>query len=313
MRGVLITNPAATSSGGWTRDVLIRSLAAELELEIAPTEYRGHAIEIASRAAAAGVDVVLTLGGDGTINEAINGLMAHPAPRPLLGCIPGGLANVFIRALGFPIDALATTGMLIESLQLRRTETIPLGRLNQRWFAFNAGIGLDAGIVEAVEAARAEGARASASRYIMTGFKHYWEEVDRSTPQLTVRGRRPDGTTLTAEPAFMLIVQNTSPWSFAGPIPLEFLEQASFERGLDAIALTSMTPANLATYLAEAAVGVPAERRSHASVLLDCDRIEVECASPMPAQVDGDSLGTVERAVFEAVPAALEVLVPGVD
>lgn len=310
MRGLLITNPKASTSSGWSRDVVVRTLASEMDLKIVETKFRGHGTELAFRAAADGLDVVFTLGGDGTINEAINGIMNHPGHKPILGPIPGGLANVFPRALGYPPDPLAAAGELLTAITNHCVRDIPLGKLNDRWFGFNAGIGLDAGVVQAVEAARAKGGKASPVRYLSEGIRHYFAEADRTTPHLSIRAVTRTGESLEVDSAFMLIVQNTSPWSFAGPIALDFADYAAFDRGLEAVALLDMSVISLAAYVAETGLGVPPERRTSSKLLADCARIEVNSDWPMPAQVDGDSVGLVRAVTFELVQNALKVFAP---
>ena len=308
MRAVLITNPSATTSGGWSRDVIVRSLEAEYSLETKLTEYRGHATEIAAEARRNGAELVITIGGDGTINETINGLLQEPStqPVPLLATIPGGLANVFPRSLGFSGDAMAAAGQVIEAVAAGSTRSIPLGKWNDRYFCFAAGIGFDAGIVEAVEAHRADGHKASPALYVVAGFKHYFEETDRTTAHLTVTAA--DGRQI--ENVYMLIVQNTTPWSFIGHVALDFSTEASFDRGLEVIALTSMSPVSVATYLAEAAARIPTAKRSNVEVLADVDAITVSSDIELPVQVDGDSLGLMSHASIVAVPNALRVVIP---
>lgn len=311
MRGLLITNPAATTSAGWSREIVVKALEAQLQLETVFTEYRGHATELAAQARREGLDLVLTLGGDGTVNEVINGLLSESsATCPLLGAVPGGLANVFPRSLGFSGDAMAAAGELVDALTARSTRRIPLGQANGRWFAFNAGVGLDAEVVRAVEESRAGGRRASTSGYALAAVKTIWERLSNSGPHLLVEATTQGGQTKRIEEAYLLIAQNTAPWSYAGPVPVEMAASASFERGLDAVALTTLSPAGIAAFFAEGAARLPSERRLASSVVEDCARIIVTCDQPMPMQVDGDSIGEVLRAELVHIPDALEVLVP---
>ena len=122
MRALLLVNPKATSTNPRTRDVLIRALGAAVELTVEQTRYRGHAAGLAATARAEGFDLVAVLGGDGTVNEAVNGLLAAAEPagaaeRPGLIVIPGGSANVFARALGLPADPVEATGAVLEALR----------------------------------------------------------------------------------------------------------------------------------------------------------------------------------------------------
>lgn len=311
MRGLLITNPHATTSAGWSREVVVKTLEAELDLTVAFTTHRHHAIELAKNARETGIEVVLTLGGDGTVNEAINGLLSDSdKPCPLLGAIPGGLANVFPRSLGFPPDAMAAAGLLIDALHQRSTERIPLGRLNGRWFAFNAGMGLDAAVLAAVEESRAEGRKASAGGYIVTAIRKLWESLGNIEPHLTIEAHRVDGTVVEIANAYLAIVQNTAPWSFAGPVTLDLAASASYDRGLDVLGLTTLSPAAVAAFFAEGAARLPFDKRLVSTGAEDCDRILIWSDRALPVQVDGDHLGEMKELEIVQVPAALEVLVP---
>ena len=308
MRAVLIANPSATTSAGWSRDIIVRALESELDLTVAFTERRNHAIELAAQARAEHADVVISLGGDGTVNEVINGLLlaGTSGPIPLLAAIPAGLANVFPRALGFNPDAMTATGEILQSLSAGYKRSISLGRVNERWFSFNAGFGFDAGIVAAMEDQRAEGHKASSSRYIITLLRQYLEEHDWSSPKLTVTsadGRTEDGV-------FMVIAQNTTPYVFVGPLPLDFSTGASFERGLDIIALTDMSPLSLATYRAEAAAGVPTEKRANVTLFEDCSEVCISASEPIPVQVDGDSIGDFSEVTLTSWMNVLNVVIP---
>ena len=96
MRGLLIVNRHATSMTATVTDLAVRSLAGLADLDVERTQYRGHARELAASAA---VDLVIVHGGDGSINEVVNGVMGRGGGRPRVAVIPGGGANVLARAL----------------------------------------------------------------------------------------------------------------------------------------------------------------------------------------------------------------------
>lgn len=131
MRALLVVNPAATTTSARTRDVLAHALASDLKLEVAATEYRGHARDLARQAAEGGeIELVVALGGDGTVNEVVNGLLHNgpdPDGLPKLAVVPGGSTNVFARALGLPNDAVEATGALLDALRERSSRTVGLG------------------------------------------------------------------------------------------------------------------------------------------------------------------------------------------
>ncbi|GAA2927256.1 hypothetical protein GCM10020221_24030 [Streptomyces thioluteus] len=168
MRALLVVNPSATTTSARTRDVLVHALASDLKLEVATTEYRGHARDLARAAAESGnTELVVALGGDGTVNEVVNGLLHRgpdPEGLPRLAVVPGGSTNVFARALGLPNEPVEATGALLDALRDGTGRTIGLGHAGGtpgtedegapgRWFTFCAGFGFDAGVVGAGGAA----------------------------------------------------------------------------------------------------------------------------------------------------------------
>src|SRR3954462_4497578 len=150
MRALVVVNPAATATTPKGRDVLVRALASELKVDAVETEHRGHGRELGRRAVEDGVDVVVTLGGDGTVNEVVNGLLEHgPAPHlPVLAVVPGGSTNVFARALGRSRDPVEATSEILDSLRAGHTRLVSLGTASAsgtaagpdwtppRWFVF---------------------------------------------------------------------------------------------------------------------------------------------------------------------------------
>ena len=176
MRGLLIVNRHATSMTGTVTDLAVRSLAGLVELDVDRTRYRGHARELA---AAARADLIIVHGGDGSINEVVNGVMSRADGRPLLAVIPGGGGNVLARALALPVDATAAIRRLQELIEAGRYRTIGLGLAADRYFTFSAGLGLDAEVVREVERLRAEGRRETAALFLRTMLRHYYRGTDR--------------------------------------------------------------------------------------------------------------------------------------
>src|SRR6516225_2608946 len=171
--------------------LVVRALGSRLDLQTAQTRYRGHAGELAAASAGQGYDIVATFGGDGTINEVVNGLMNAPVPagmdggeanpRPALAPIPGGSANVFARTLGLPPDAAGAVHRILNAVETGTRRTIGLGLAGDRYFTFSAGLGVDAEVVADVDRRRASGRRASTMVYIRTALRH----TPTSTPAST--------------------------------------------------------------------------------------------------------------------------------
>src|SRR3984957_16147617 len=206
VRTLLIVNPRATTTTKAVRDKIVRTLAERADIEVVETRHRGDAREIAARAVAEGWDALLVLSGDGTINEAVNGLMDKASIRagrtttdpvtaadqlPALGALPGGNANVFTRDLGVPPDPLAAVELIAARLAAGTTRTIGLGLAGDRYFTFNAGLGWDAEVIHAVEEQRAQGRPASNGLYMRTALRQF-RRADRRHPDLTVHTA--DGT-----------------------------------------------------------------------------------------------------------------------
>ncbi len=247
VRTLLIVNPRATTTTKPVRDKIVRTLAARADIEVVQTRQRGDAREIAARAVAEGWDALLVLSGDGTINEAVNGLMDKASIRagrtrtdpataasqlPALGALPGGNANVFTRDLGVPSDPLAAVELLAARLAAGTTRTIGLGLAGDRYFTFNAGLGWDAEVIHAVEEQRAQGRPASNRLYMRTALREF-RRADRRHPNLTVHTA--DGTRI--GPVGLALIANTTPWTYVGRHPVSATPHASFDRGLDAFLL----------------------------------------------------------------------------
>ena len=166
MRGLLVVNPNATTTNERVRDVIVSALRATVDLEMVTTTHQGHARELGEQALRAGLDVVITLGGDGTINEVVNGMLVDgPGPHvPALATVPGGSANVLARSAGLPRDPVEATGVLLGGLHDRRYRAVRLGRGDDQWFTMRVGRGVGAEMIVALESQRASGEKATAAR-----------------------------------------------------------------------------------------------------------------------------------------------------
>jgi len=304
---LVVVNPRATAMSERQRDVLAHALGSSSELQIERTANRGHAAALACRAMRDRVDVVIALGGDGTVNEVANGLLTdgvHDAV-PALAVVPAGSTNVFARALGLPNDPIEATGVLLDALRHGRRRPISLGRLEDRWFTFTAGIGFDAAIVAAVEKRRARGKRSTHALYARVGVREFlrW---DRRHPMLHLD--LPDGSTV--DRLFYAVVANCDPWTFLGNRPLRPTPQASFDTGLDLYARRRM-----GTVSAVYGFGRMTRKKPKSTggwgVLLEHDLpgFVLRADEPMPVQVDGDLLEPREKMQFWSVPRALTVVI----
>lgn len=305
MRALLVVNPKATATSRGVREVCTSALASEVKLDVVQTEARGHATSLARQAVDDGLDLVVALGGDGTVNEVVNGLLASgpAAGLPALAVVPGGNANVFARALGLPASPVEATGQLLEALAQGRRRTVGLGLADDRWFTFCAGMGLDASVVRRVEAKRAGGARATPGLYVRQGLKQFFLS-ERSTLTMTAHPETGD-----AVPIGLALVCNSRPWTYLGPRPVVPCPEASFETGLDLFALTSLSTPTTLRHLRQILSSRPRPKGRKVLSLHDQDGFRLTADRPTPLQVDGDDLGDRTEVVFRSVPLALDVVV----
>ncbi|RZU50047.1 diacylglycerol kinase family enzyme [Krasilnikovia cinnamomea] len=315
MRALLVVNPKATTTSERSRDVLVRALRSEVDLTVEYTLRRGHAMALARAAADDGVDVVVTLGGDGTVNEAVNGLLTadaveeeqagSPAHRlPALAVVPGGSTNVFARALGLPRDWADATSVILDGLRDGRHRLVGLGRADDRYFTFCAGMGLDAAVVRTVEQARLRGRTSTPALYVRATIGQFFRGDDRKNPALSVE--RPGEETESG--LSTVIVQNTAPWTYVGDRAVNPNPDASFDLGLDVLALRQLgvsSTTRTVTQLARRA-GTPHGRQ--VLRLHDQAEMTVVTTRPQPFHLDGDYLGERQKVHFVSVPEALRVV-----
>lgn len=305
----------------------MHALASQIDLEVMQTRYRGHASSLAAKAVSDGYSLVLTLGGDGTVNEAVNGLLSRsgdgadghvagpPAyrgdragliggERPAFAALPGGNANVFTRSLGLPTDAVEATGQVIEALRADRSRTIGLGVAGGRYFTFNAGMGMDAEVVRAVEGLRAQGRTITPSLYLWTAVRQFYAVTDRRHPALTLH--RDSHSAI--GPLFLGIIGNTAPWTFLGRRPVNPSPQASFETGLDVFALRRLRTVGTLTALRKMLrTSTEPPQGGHVLNLHDQAAFSLRSTRPTAVQVDGEYVGEYEDVLFRSVPDALRV------
>lgn len=320
MHGLLVVNPKATATTDRTRDVLIHALADQFHLETFRTDHRGHAMELGERAVRENLDVVVTLGGDGTVNETISGMMKARGDRgpddlPRFGAVPGGSANVFTRALGIPPDPVEATGAVVDALRHDRTRTIGLGRvagrteegeLYDRWITFNAGLGLDAEIIHAMEEQRAAGKEASPTRYLMTTLRAFFANTDRRHPAITLEVPV-EGT---VDHVFLAIVQNASPWTYLGTVAVNPLPGTTWDSGLGVWAVRRMRIIDGMRYARRIVMSSKAgSTKSGLYVGQNLARFDAVAEPPVQLQVDGEGLGAVTSARFTSHPRMLRVYV----
>ena len=271
-------------------------LRARGRVETVLTERGGHAAELAAEASRA-CERLYVLAGDGGFNEAVNGIDADVA----VGFLPGGASSVLPRALGLPRDPVACARALARSQEIRR---ITLGRANGRRFTFSAGLGLDAELVREVDRlGRGGGRRARDAAFVWSLARILAARRGSMDARMTVLG--------SGRAAFALVA-NCDPYTYAGRMPVHVAPEARFELGLDLVAPERLRPAQLPRLAWWALARPGGQLRSPDVVYVhDADELRIECDEPTPLQADGEDLGDVDGASFEAEREALRVVVSG--
>ncbi len=295
MKLALVVNPFATRVSEERLAEVRAELERVAELDVFMTERPGHATELVTDAARAGVRAVVVFSGDGGFNEALNGLESDVP----IGFLPGGGTSVFSRALGLPADPVDAARSVAEALQDGRTRRISVGRVNGRRFAFGAGIGLDAEAVRRVDALgrQPDGKRPGDLAFAVAIVRALAAHRGHLEPELEIAG---------LGRAALAFVANGSPYTYAKALPLPIAPEARFELGLDLVApirLRRRTLVGTAIRIVTGHVRSGPYLYGH-----DLDRIEIACDSPLPLHADGEDLGDVEHAVFEAERDAVSVL-----
>jgi diacylglycerol kinase family enzyme len=302
-RMLIIVNPYATTVSDRLRHLVVYALQGRFEVDAVDTEDRGHATEICREAAHEGYDVVVAFGGDGTVNEAANGLLGSSTP---LCCLPGGSANVFAKMLGIPGDLVDATEHLLAMADDWRPRRVDLGVVNGRCFTFASGLGLDASVVERVDANPRMKARFGAYFFTWVAVTTFLRRYLVKPPRLRVDAA---GQTLEGVTA---IVQNGSPFTYFQNRPIEIAEGASLHSGKLAGGVLHRATLVSMPFIAWRALSRRARFVRHRQVtgLADMSELTVRTADgrPLPLQVDGDYLGEVEEARYSIMPDALYVV-----
>lgn len=303
LRILFIVNSVASSVTARRRVVIHKALSADHDVTLAETSRRGHATRLAQSAARDHYDMVVVLGGDGTLNEAANGLAGSDT---VLATLPGGSTNVFARILGLPDDSVDAVGVLLEAIDAGSIQRIGLGAVEGRYFLFHCGIGFDAAVVEQVERRGPWKRWAGHPLFIYAAIDTWLRRIDRKNPPLRILDS--SGQQLTE--GYFTIVMNANPYTFLGNRPFDIVPDLTLDdplavvtlkeirlRSLGPIAMSAMGPGDLA-------------KRRDLDIRRDIRSVVVESDPPAPYQVDGDHLGASKRLRFTWTPEHLSLVVP---
>jgi diacylglycerol kinase family enzyme len=307
---MLITNPFATSTTSETRDAVARALASRVDVDVVPTTHRGHAAELGAQAAGQGYDAVVVHGGDGSVNEVVNGMLGtpgesvpDPATLPAVGVVPGGNANVFARALGVRRGTDRAIYQLVDGLVTGRRRTIGLGHMLERWFLFNAGMGIDATVVRGVDEKRGGGRKVTNLMYVQTAVASFLKP-GATDPEITVE--MPDRDRVTG--VRFGFVSNTAPWTYLGTRAIRTNPGTDFEHGLGVFAATSTAVVPSLVLGAKLLAGSRDPRGRNLLRDDDVEWVRFTADRPVDVQMDGEYLGTRREVEFGYRPAVLDVV-----
>ena len=310
MRALLVANTFATTTDDAIQSLVVSELSKHLDLTVLNTSARNDAIEIAKLAQQQGFELVIGLGGDGTVNEIANGLLLNgPNPDgPLLAAIPGGNGNVFARNMGLSENPLEATAQILNALKARNFKNIGVGKIAtnniSRWFLFNAGIGLDAAVLAEMEARRASGKLVSDTAYAFLALRELFAKTDRKHAALNLVSSAGEVHT---DVYFALIV-NLAPWAYLGSKPLNPLPLARHETALDVYAPTSLSMSAILRLARLALAGKSAENDNQVIALVNQKQVHINADRPLWIQVDGDVVTQSTELTATHVPNALRVL-----
>jgi len=278
-------------------------MAARHDITLAETNRRGHATRLAQSAARDGYDIVAVLGGDGTLNEAANGLAGSTTA---LAPLPGGSTNVFARILGLPDDSLEAAEVILDAIESGSIDRIGLGSVEGRYFLFHCGVGFDAAVVEQVEKRGPWKRWAGHPLFIYAAVDTWLRRVDRKKPPLKVIG--PRGT----PPAtgFFTVVMNANPYTFLGNRPFDLVKEADLDQPLAVITLGKLKLSTLAPVALAALTGNDLRNKRNVDVRTGVRSLVIEADPPTPYQVDGDHLGASRRLRFAWTPDHMSLVRP---
>jgi diacylglycerol kinase family enzyme len=303
-RMLVIVNPYATTVSDRLKNLVVYALQARYSVEAVDTEGRLHATQICREAASEGYDAVVAFGGDGTVNEAANGLIGSETP---LTCLPGGSTNVFCRMLGIPADVVDATEHLLRMADDFRPRKVDTGRVDGRHFVFGSGIGLDASVVARVDARPRLKVRFGEYYFTYAAVTTFNRRYLIRPPRVRIEcgGRSVEAVTV--------IVQNADPFTFFGNRPIRICEPGELDDGTLALAaLKRATPLELPTLIPRIFSGSAGSVERHRQVAGFSGVTEALVTSigeqPFPLQVDGDYLGDFREVRYGISPLALAVV-----
>ena len=306
MKAMLVVNPSASAVTARNRVMIQNALSADHDLTVHETNRRGHATRLAQSASLEGYDVVVALGGDGTVNEVANGLART---ETALGVLPGGSTNVFSRTLGFDNEPIAAVHQLLDALGRQSIRSVGLGNVNGRFFCFHVGVGLDAAVVEQVERRGQLKRWIGHPLFLFAALDTWARRYNRTSPPFRVE-TTPDQSGDTGVDSYFAVVLNTDPYTFLGSRPLSLAPASNLSNGLSVVSLHNLRLVPLVRALGNAFRSKPLSGLSNVLVNNNLTWIRIRGNRPFEWQVDGDFLGRIEELEIRWEPKVLRLVTP---
>lgn len=303
-RMLVIVNPSATTMSARLRNLVVAALHGRYEVEAIDTQARGHATELCREAAGEGYDVIVSFGGDGTVNECANGLSGCSTP---MTCLPGGATNVLCKMLGIPGDIVDATEHLLGMADDWHPRRIDLGTANGRAFTYTSGFGIDAAVVKRIEQSpRLKRHKLREYFFFYAAIETVTRHYLRNPPRMDVHV---DGR---VESAISTVVQNGEQFTYLDDKPIAVAEGAGLQTGsLAGVALRGASLRDVPSVTSR----MLSSKRSLVGQrqILDFRDVEgLSCVSrdgrAIPLHVDGDHVGDVTEVLFGVRPGALGVV-----
>jgi diacylglycerol kinase family enzyme len=303
-RMLVIVNPTASTMSARLRSLVVAALHGRYDVEAIDTQARDHATDLCREAAQEGYDVVVSFGGDGTVNEVANGLAGSGTP---LTCLPGGATNVLCKMLGIPGDIVDATEHLLALADRWQPRPIDLGTVNERGFTYAGGFGIDASVVKRIEASpQLKRHRLREYFFVYAAVETVLRRYVRNPPRIDVEV---GGETVRA---ITTLVQNGEQFTYLGDRPIHIADGGGLSSGsLAGVALRGVRPPDIPTIawrLLSPRRSVVGHRQVHAFAGVDGVRCTSVDGRAIPLHVDGDHIGDVTEAVFGIRPSALSVV-----
>jgi diacylglycerol kinase family enzyme len=303
-RMLVVVNPVASTMSARLRNLVIAALHGRYEVEAIDTKERNHATDLCRAAAREGYDVVVSFGGDGTVNEVANGLAGCATP---MTCLPGGATNVLCKMLGIPGDIVDATEHLLGLADRWHPRQIDLGTANGRAFTYSGGYGLDASVVKRIEASpQLKRHRLREYFFVYAAVETVLRQYVRNPPRMDVAVA---GETSSA---IATVVQNGAEFTYLDDKPIYIAEGGGLDSGtLAGVALRGVRPPDIpsiALRLLSPKRSVVGHRQIHDFSGVDGLRCVSADGRPIPLHVDGDHVGDVTEVDFGILPGALGVV-----